>query len=319
LSDLLPAISDQPPEIVRGELIWDHRSTFARDERDDMLATFLMCYPDTVKQSGPFFDRYTIPEESLRAPTCRSGKLSLEPRIVETSADSSLQMSWSLAGTTASDISLECRTVREFLTWVHAEDFDGEGWESIDRYVTGYDGKGFLTDHQGSETALLAVELPSERPVYIWIRSLRRVIDEYPGYMEIGDEEFEFSHAGQVPLNEWTWERTGPFHPDSDTVELHIRRPYPADRAGYMALFIDTLLITASSSFDPNTDPIWELAMQMDIPLRGHASEGNFLLDASPGHYLCQLEAMDDDSLVDHRGNIGLRSNTAEVLILPSP
>ncbi len=319
LSDLLPAISDQPPEIVRGELIWDRRSTFARDERDDMLATFQMCYPDTVMTAGPYFDRYTIPAESLRSPNCRSGILTLEPRITEIPADTSVQMTWSLAGTTAADITLECNTVREFLTWIHAEDFIGQGWESIDYYVTGYDGRGFLTDHQGSQTATLNVGLPAEGPLYIWIRTLRRVIDDYPGYLEVGNESFEFSHAGFVPLNEWTWERVGPLEPDSDHVELSILRPYPSDRAGYMALFIDTLLITASSSFDPNSEPIWELALQMDIPLRGRASEGSFLLNADPGHYLCQLEAMDDESLVDHRGNVGLRSNTADVLILPPP
>jgi hypothetical protein len=318
LADLLPAISSQPQEIVRGELIWDHRSSYAREERDDMLATFLDCYPNTVLHSGTFFDRYTIPEESLHSPQCRSGTLFLTPRISTVTADIPLELTWNLHGATAANLALECSTVRADLTWIHAEDLQGHGWSSIDRYVTGFDGRGFLSDHQGSQTASIQVELPNQRPLYVWIRSLRRVVDDYPGYMEIDSEVYAFSQAGSVPLNEWTWERTGPFRPGSDIAELNIIRPYPEMREGYMALFIDTLLISSSASFDPRTEAIWEPMLHMEIPMRDRATEGDIQLTFDPGQYLCSVEATDGILLVDHRGNIGLRSNSVEILILPS-
>ena len=319
LAELLPAFSNQPAEIVRGELIWDNRSSYARAERDDMLATFLACYPNTELHTGYYFDRYTIPEESLRSPQCRSGTLSLEPNMTFAMADMPLTLTWELVGATAAELNLECSTVNDELVWVHAEDLQGQRWEGMDRYVTGFDGWGFLSDHQGSQTASLEVELPSQRPLYIWVRSLRRVGDEYPGFMEVGTEAYMFSQAGTVPLNEWTWERTGPFRPGSDIAELHILRPYPETQPGYMALFIDTLLVTASSSFDPATHAIWEPALQMDIPLLERATEGDFQLNFEAGQYLCMVNATDGTSLVDHRGNVGLKSNSVEILVLPPP
>ena len=195
----------------------------------------------------------------------------------------------------------------------------GVGWESIDQFVTGFDGRGFLTDHQGSQTASLKMEFPEARPVYVWVRSLRRVLDDFPGFLGVDSESDVFSQAGSVPLNEWTWERTGPFLPAAEYAELRIDRPYPQTQAGYMALFIDTLLVTASDSFDPTSDPIWEPAIEMGIPMQERATEGDFLLTTGVGRYLCWVSAFDGTSLVDHRGNIGLRSNPVEVISLPAP
>jgi hypothetical protein len=319
LDDLLPTLSSQPAEIERAELIWDYRSSFARAERDDLLSTFLSCYPGAILHQGPYFNRYTIPGESLRSPQCRSGTLSLEPAFSEVAPNWPLLLNWNLSGASTADLNLECSTVREDLLYVHAEDMLGVGWESIDQFVTGFDGRGFLTDHQGSQTASLKMEFPEARPVYVWVRSLRRVLDDFPGFLGVDSESDVFSQAGSVPLNEWTWERTGPFLPAAEYAELRIDRPYPQTQAGYMALFIDTLLVTASDSFDPTSDPIWEPAIEMGIPMQERATEGDFLLTTGVGRYLCWVSAFDGTSLVDHRGNIGLRSNPVEVIILPTP
>ncbi|HEY70876.1 MAG TPA: hypothetical protein G4O08_09855 [Anaerolineae bacterium] len=318
IADLLPTISGLPTEIESANLIWDHFSTHARDEREAILSTVLTCYSEYEFQEGVFFDRFTFSAETLQAPICYSGTLSLEPITTELMDDQSTSLSWKMTGASASDLTLECSSIREDLLWVPGEDFRGTGWEGIDRYVTGYYGSGFLTDHQGSQTAFLTVEAPDESPLYVWLRTLRRVNDQYAGYLIIESESYTFSNAGSVPLNEWTWERIGPFQTDPGFIELRIERPYPREQAGYMALFIDTLLITASDSFDPNLDSIWEPSLKMDIPIRGEASEGSFLLSPNPGRYHCSLHALHGNRLIDPLGNLGLRSNSIEILVLPA-
>ncbi len=318
MADLLPTLSGLSSEFERADLIWDHFSTHARDEREAILSTVLTCYSEFEFHEGNYFDRFTFLSETLQEPSCYSGTLSLEPITTELMEDQSTSLSWKLTGASASDLTLECSSIRKDLLWVPGEDFRGTGWEPIDRYVTGYYGSGFLTDHQGSQSAFLTVEMPDEVPVYVWLRTLRRVDDPYPGYLIMGGESDTFSNAGSVPLNEWAWERIGPFHPDPGFNELRIERPYPREQAGYMALFIDTLLITTSNSFDPNLDSIWEPSLKMDIPIRGQASEGSFPLSPDPGRYYCSVHALHGDRLVDPLGNLGLRSNSIEILVLPA-
>jgi hypothetical protein len=319
MADLLPALTSLPVEIERAELIWDHFSSHARDERETILSTLLTCYSASSIQEGSFFDRYSIPSESLHAPNCNSGTLSLESETSEIAANQSVSLTWKLTGASATNLTLECNAIRDDLLWVPGEDLRGMGWESIDRYVTGYFGTGFLSDHQGSQSASLEIEITDERPLYVWLRTLRRVDDAYPGYMAVNAESYAFSNAGSVPLNEWTWEKTGPFELDGGSVELRIERPYPLEQTGYMALFIDTLLITASEDFDPNLNDIWVPTMQMDVPLRDQASEGSIQLSPDPGRYHCQVNALHGERLIDPYGNIGLQSNSIEIYVLPAP
>jgi hypothetical protein len=202
---------------------------------------------------------------------------------------------------------------------VEAATLQGPAWERTTEYVTDFEGEGFLFDDIGSQAAALDITLPQGQSFYVWVRSLRRAVDDYPGYAGIGERGEPFSMASAVPLNQWVWQRVGPFATTGPSARLTLIRPHPGPATSFIGLFVDTLIVISSATFDPNVNSAWEETFQQSLPVPEGESSGTFDFSNRPGIYRCWVRATDGEKLVDALGNAGLRSNPVEIRIQPAP
>ena len=310
---LLPALATVPIESDRAEVVWDNTSE-AEAAKAETLAALLRCYAPVERIRGEFFDRYRIDRASLDRPMCQSGTLTLEPEQARQLEGEPLRVRWSLTGAAAAWIDLSCSTLRSDTVIVEAEDFQGPGWVSLSGFVPGYEGAGFLADNPASAAAQVEVGLPPGEPIYAWVRNFRRLPDEIPGYLVLGGVSFPFGGAATSPIGEWRWERVAEFSPAGRQVQLRLERPYPETAETYLALFVDSVLLTASPTLDPAQDRLWSPSVQQTFAIGDSVSEGDFTLRLPEGIHRCTLEAL-GAGIIGPDGTPGLLSNVLELIV----
>ena len=317
LQDLLPSLSSLAGLYDKVELIWPHNTDALHPARGQVLAALQRCYPLFHKIEGQSFDRYVLPGAALAAPRCTSGNLVLEPKTVEVNLEQPVKLQWKFSGTALTSLTFTCATLVSNTLALAAEDFKGEGWSDIARFVTAFEGRGFLTDSYGSQNTSLAVDLPEKGPWYIWLRSYRRVQDPFPGFVTLEERPLPFSQGKTVPLNMWVWQRVGPFKVTKKQTNITLARPYAGDQAAFRALFVDSLILTVSPTFNPNINAAWEEKVQQN--LENNEPEGSLSYNLAPGDYRCWVRGTEKQKLVDGLGNEGLKSNEVQVLVKAKP
>ena len=165
----------------------------------------------------------------------------------------------------------------------------------------------------GSLYAKLSVDL-SQRS-YIWIRYYRRVLDETPTYLTINNIPYLIADVNETDLNAWKWERIGPVKFEGDS-ELSISRKYTEDPQSFMAIFIDSLMVTTDAEFSPETD-LWKPVPQKIVSFEQPQSSGTVLLDFPPASYRCKVSVENEFPVVDVLGrtSTNLMSNSIELEI----
>jgi hypothetical protein len=95
---------------------------------------------------------------------------------------------------------------------------------------------------------------------------------------------------------------------------LRLERPYPETAETYLALFVDSVLLTASSTLDPAQDLLWSPSVQQTFAIGDSVSEGDFTLRLPEGIHRCTLEAL-GAGIIGPDGTPGLLSNVLELIV----
>lgn len=309
LEDVLPSL---PNLSVRPNLsiILDKFTVGKRQQRDDLAEALHTCYPQATWIEGVFFDRVDINAEALSSPACTSATLSLE-------LTTDKKIHWELQHGTAGTLSLKCEIQKSFNELIEAETLPlPEGWRTETAVTSEWKGDGFIMDNFGSAPVSFNFNLPEENPAYIWVRHYQRTLDNSPAQISILDQTYIFKAIDERQINQWIWERVGPFDISPGPHTITLDRPYVDDPSQFMAIFIDTIVITTDPDFAPLEDSDRQIQAQI-YPFGQEQEQGELTTQFEPGYYRCHAEAFSKYSLVDAFGHTPVKSDPINFVINP--
>ncbi len=308
LDEVMPAISDEFADWKKLIIVMDRESPSAREERLALTEGLVFCFPGGELVEGYYFDQFILNEAARKGAKCLPVDVSLQ-------ADSSSHLAWRVSAGRASSVTLLCDRQKRNYVWLEAEEIMlGAGWQIQINFAPGWYGSGFLMDNYGSQfLAYDFVSTFSKQDVYIWARTFKRVTDHSPAYINVNDKTLPFGNTEENFLNQWIWERIGPFH-NGENIRITIARPYNEDLKKFMALFMDTFLFTDDADFSPESS-LTEPMPPQHLQVTPSASSDSFLPDLPTGQYTCRIQINSDQNLVDAFGRLPVTSNDVEVNI----
>ena len=310
LDEVLPTLKEMSDRPARSILL-DTHSENEVEKRDELTAGIRKCYPGAVWLEGDYFTRVDLSPKILENPACVSAELTLEQQKPDT-------FHWALSQGTANRVAMACETQEVRHTRIDVETLSpGPGWQTTTAFATGWTGEGFLMDNFDSRPTQFSFQADETQPLYIWVRYYKRVADTSPGFISLNGAAYPFSDIEQEDVNQWLWERIGPFDVPTGVNTGEISRPYNDDPLGFMALFIDAIVMAAEPDFTPTDDNFIPLPAQT-FTFPNEISQGNVVLHLEPGVYRCSLQAFSQKlPLVDPLGNATVQSNPVEFHIEP--
>jgi hypothetical protein len=308
---LLPALSRLDPAERGVVIVWDTISQATNESRQALLAAILGCFPGRAERPGRYFDQYFLGRAALEAAQCGSGELSLTGSGTE---GSSLPLQWSWSGSPISEAVLSCGLVSRDTVSIPAEEFAGPGWSPETRFRRDFRGEAFLIDNYGSGEATYNITLPRTGTYYVWGRTLRRGTDPYGALLTLDETQADFA-APDSTLQEWVWERMGPFPVNRRTPRLAVSRLFGGPPTEFMALFFDEFLLTMNPDFDPDGSTPVDDMRETRLRIPAGLTEGSIDPDLAPGNYTCWMTVSDGSRVVDPLGRIGVESDTVELIV----
>jgi hypothetical protein len=313
-SELLPRLLVRPAPWTRAEILLDKTAQEELEVRQAVIQTLLRCFPNGQLWSGAFFDRYSLAASALAQPACWPVTVRLSEAEAAMASGVSL-LHWSLSSGTTSALRLACEPARRGVAWVEAEHASVLGGWRVHRLLTsGWLGEGFVLDEDASDALRLRVSLPADEPAYAWVRYYKRRVDQSPGQLHLGGQSASFADVAEAQLNQWRWERVGPFDAVSGDAEWAITRRPAAEDPVRWALFIDALVFTTDPDFSPETDSAWEampaIVLALDVPATGGTVP---FTPAGPGRYRCRVAVETGQPFVDAFGRAPAWSNAVEI------
>lgn len=310
LEEILPNLKGMSARPTRS-IILDKLSLNEREKRDALTQGIRACYPFATWRDGQYFTRVDLDADSLANPACTSARLTLKQEKPDT-------FHWKLSQGTANRVTIACESQQIIHTAIEAETLNpGPGWQATTAFASGWRGSGFLFDNYDSQPTLFDFEVSEEKPVYIWVRYYKRVVDTSPGFITLNGESHPFSDIKLEQVNQWLWERVGPFDTPIGLNTGEISRPYNDDPLGFMAVFVDTVVATTDLNFKPENDSFTDLPPQT-YTFPDEIGEGSIVMSLEPGVYRCSLQAFSQKlPIVDPLGNRTLQSNLIEFKINP--
>ena len=173
-----------------------------------------------------------------------------------------------------------------------------------------------MLDNYSSVPIDYEFEASASEKIYVWTRTLKRVADNSPLQLKINEQVETVSDAEGEELNKWIWERVGPFDVPAGQNVLTISRTYVDDPFGFMAIFLDTFIITPDENFLPEQDQYLPLPPQR-FNFSSEQNQGQFMLNLEPGIYQCYASVDGKQKLVDNYGNDPIKSNVILIEIKP--
>lgn len=310
LEEVLPTLASVSSKPNRSILL--DKATFnERQKRDNLANALRICYPEATWVSGLFFDRVDISADMLAKPACTGSSMIL-------SQVSTNQFSWELTHGAATQVSMACESLQRDRDLLEAETFNPyPGWQAESAFANGWNGDGFLMDNYGSIPTLFDIEVEEEKPVYLWVRFYKRIVDDYPAEMFLNGEAFSFGAVDGEKINQWVWERVGPFDANVGINTVGLNRPYNGGPFEFMAIFIDSIIVTTDPNFSPTENNFTPLP-SVPFTYQNELKSGNIILPLEPGSYRCTAEAVNKNYLlVDAFGTTPIRSNAIELTIEP--
>jgi hypothetical protein len=306
----LASLSELPPSTNMASVVWYTASRTQAEERKALLDLFLRCYPTAHKTTGRFFDLFTLDTQALTSPACVSAMVTAELAPGSPDTEGHVDFEWGVVGAPPSQATLDCGRESPELQILQAETMAGPGWVTENRFADDFQGEGFLADPGDNAAAPASTEIsvPKSGDYFVWVRSYRRVEDPYGAILDVNGQtaDFALAFSGQPT---WAWERLGPFRINEPEVTLSITRPYGGSLDHFMALFFDSLVITTSETFDPNTDPPYIPAFSRSVQIQAPDRAGRIAADLLPGTYACTITVQDGGRMIDSQGGIGVRSS----------
>ena len=229
---------------------------------------------------------------------------------------------------------LDCRLLRPNTVAIEAEDMErDEGWEEYRRPATDFRGRGYLAEQVGLGNAHITVTLATSDTYTLWARAYRRTHALHSLYLSVDGQIHALVYGSDDLLDQWTWMRvaTLPLGAGTHTVRM-ATLPLDADphttegtdEARWMqaqepepwAIFVDALLLSADSTFDPTEETEWLPFLESHADVSAHVSSGTFQAGGGePGHYRCWATLFDGERLVDWNGEPGAKSNEVNFVI----
>jgi hypothetical protein len=301
--ELLSSIDSNSTAYQKMEVIIDNQETEALAE------TLQLCYPQGVLTQGVYFSRFSLSNSALGHLNCSFATLTIKPE-----GDTSL--SWELTDGTTQRLETLCETRQTGLKWIEAENLSvGNGWQSETNFAPGWSGTGFAMDNYGSGSMYMKLDTDLSQRSYIWIRYYKRASDETPTYLTINNISYPIADVEEADLNAWKWERIGPIKFDGYG-ELSINRKYTGDPQYFMAIFIDSMMVTTDAEFSPEAD-LWKPMPPKILSFKQSQSSGTVLLDFPTASYRCKVNVENELPVVDVLGRTSsnLMSNNIELEI----
>ncbi len=310
LEDILPNLKSMSNRSTRS-IVLDKISPNERIKRDALTEGIRKCYPQAIWLEGDYFSRVDINSDSLNNPACTSASLVL-------SQETPTLYHWELSQGTAHRVTMACEVQKIDHALLEAETFNpGSGWQTTTAFATDWTGQGFLMDNFGSKPTLFDFDVKEGKPVYIWVRYYKRTVDTSPAFISLNGKTYSFSDINGEKINQWLWERVGPFDVVTGTNTGEISRPYNDEPLGFMALFIDSLMITNEPGFTPSTDGYISMSPQ-SYTFPNELGSGDVVMEFEPGYYRCTLQAFSQElKLVNPLGNSTLLSDPIEFSVEP--
>jgi len=311
IEDFLPHLAEYAYRWERVDVLLDRETSSQRQQWDAMQETLFGCFPGGTLLEGNFFDRYRIEAAILSQPECIPVRMQLS-YIDEDSHPQ--ELSWALSGGSTSSLRVLCEQDREGVIWIEAENFEwGPGWGADVAFVDGWDGDGYLVDSYGSQESKYGTALPAANEAYAWVRYYKRVVDEAPGYVHLGDAAYPFADVVDENTNQWIWERVGPFTLPEGEQQWRITRPYDQPAERFMALFIDSVVFTTDADFSPTSTGHRQIVYDEIYSLSNPTQAGILKFNLPSGRYYCRVSVETGQSLVDAYGQPEVWSNDLEV------
>ena len=310
LDDLMPSLPHGLTDRPNLEIILDKTTASDREKRDELASTLQRCYPKGSLIEGYFFDRFSLPASALAEPACLSANLTLQ-------LDAKQQVNWAISQSTVTSLSLQCEVQSVDHIWLEAETLPPPpGWQAETAFASGWNGAGFMLDNYSSVPINYDFDSSTARQVYVWTRTYKRAPDDSPLHIGVNGQEGLVSQAIGDKLNQWIWERVGPFDVAAGKNTLTIARPYVDDPSGFMAIFLDTLVITPDAAFQPEQNHYLPLPIQ-HFRFASAQSQGQLTLDLKPGTYQCYASVDGGQKLVDNYGHEPVKSNEVMIEVKP--
>lgn len=306
-AEILPAIFNEYADWDKIIIVTDKMFSGAQDQRLELTEGLAACFPRGEVAEGRHFDEFIIDADARAHANCTPAQLSL------TALDSG-SLAWSLSAGEATNISLLCDKQERDYFWLEAEQIPlGPGWVTEINFAPDWSGSGFLADSYDSQ--FLYYELNSKfkgDQVFIWMRTFKRVVDLSPGMLLVNDVIAPFANTSEEYLNQWIWLKLGPF-PNDETIRITISRPYDEDPTTFMALFLDSLVITDDADLNPAVN------LTVRVPTQrfavANATSGIITPSLSTGQYTCRAQAESQSNLVDSFGNRLIVSNKIDIYV----
>lgn len=308
LEEVLPGLHDLSPRMKRS-VILDKFTPTDRQRRDDLAKALRRCYPRAEWTEGRFFDRVDIDAESIANPACVSTVITLG----QSSADT---FTWSLSQGAASQVSLRCEQLLADRSWIEAETLAmTPGWQTETAFAEGWNGDGFIMDNFGASPLTLSGAEEKNGQLYFWVRYYKRVVDNSPIELTVNGRTYTFGRIGLEKINQWQWERLGPYDVPAGVFTALLSRPFNDEAPKFMAIFIDIIAYTQDPNFLP-TDQHFQPLKPVTRSFRDDQSRGVFTARFEPGSYRCYAEAANRNiPLVDAFGFSPVKSGIIEFTI----
>ncbi len=285
---LLREIDAQKKLYARLEILIDENET------PKVLDALQVCYPLGEVTQAEFFTRVSLSKESLQKGGCVSADLSL----TVTGAN---QLYWELDNLKTREVTLYCLAYPDDALWLEAENLPvSPGWQAETRFAAAWLGTGFVMDNYPSEPFAVVSGLESAlSPAYIWVRYYKRTTEKADSYLNVDGVKYSFAELSETELNRWRWERIGPvsLSPDADVAIVHHGKS-----ENFMALFVDTIVITGDSAFYPQTD-LLQNATPQHFLFQPPQSMGFLFPDLPQGNYQCLATVATDSPVIDSGKN----------------
>lgn len=307
---LLPALTIKYSQESNLAIFLDKVTPIRREQRDAMITTLIRCFPNGTLIEGTFFDVYQMSAEDRDNTSCL-------PVTVTLNSASPQFLNWSLSNGNASEVKLICERELSKYIKLEAEDFPpGPFWQVEDQYTEGWIGQGYLMDNLLSQSTSFDFQYNSDQDVYVWIRFYKRAEDNSPGIFGLNNQKSKFADIHEDKLNQWIWERIGPFPIHKGKNILSLSRPYIDDPSRFMALFIDTIILTHEHDFKPDNVSRETLPVHISsYPIAQR--DGSLSIALKSGKYHCQIEVNSALPLVDAFGQSPVYSNPIDFVIQP--
>jgi hypothetical protein len=308
LDKVMPTIADKFADWTKLIIVLDRKSPGAKEQRVALTEGLAYCFPRGQLLEGRYFDQFILDAGAYREAKCLPVTLTLN-------AENTSRLTWNVSAGKASSVTLLCERQRQNYVWLEAEEIPlGAGWQIEINFAPGWNGSGFVMDNYGSQFLSYDFGSPfSGQDAYVWARTYKRVTDNSPAYINVNDTTLPFGHTPEELLNEWVWERIGPF-PNEEIIRITIARPYNENLQKYMALFMDAFIFTDDPTFNPEADLTESMPPQF-FPLSSAASSGSVQPNLPSGKYTCHIQIDSQQPLVDAFGRLPVSSNTVEVSI----